>query len=139
MPEMTATVPWIDPAALPDVGFVREEPADYNRTQPRLLDRLRAAIRARHYSRRTEDAYVGWARRFILANNKRHPRDMGHTEVTQFLTDLAVQHNVSASTQNQALAALLFLYQNLLQQPVPWLGSVVRAKRSRRIPVVMTR
>jgi integron integrase len=106
---------------------------------PRLLDRVRAAIRARHYSPRTEEAYVLWIRRFILANEKRHPATMGKQEVACFLSALAVERRVSASTQNQALAALLFLYQEVLGMPIGFLQGVVRAKAPRRLPVVMTR
>ena len=105
----------------------------------RLLDKVREAIRMRHYSRRTEKAYVGWIRRFILFHDKRHPAEMGHAEITQFLSSLAVNARVSASTQNQALNALLFLYREVLNQDIPWLDGVIRAKRSRRVPVVLTR
>jgi len=106
---------------------------------PRLLDRVRATIRARHYSPRTEEAYVLWTRRFILANQKRHPSTMGKEEVARFLTALAVERRVSASTQNQALAAILFLYQEVLGMPIGLLDGVVRAKAPRRLPVVLTR
>jgi len=82
-----------------------------NRTGPKLLDRVRDAIRTRHYSRRTEEAYVHWIRRYIVFHRKTHPSEMGATEISQFLTSLAVERHVSASTQNQALSALLFLYQ----------------------------
>lgn len=105
----------------------------------RLLDRVRAACRVRHYSLRTEQAYVYWTRRFVLAHGKRHPREMGGVEVTAFLTSLAVEANVAAGTQNQALSALLFLYQHVLGMDLPWLGDVVRAKRPRRVPVVLSR
>ena len=87
---------------------VRETTAPYS-TGPRLLDRVRHAIRARHYSRRTEKAYVGWIKRYIFFHGKRHPAEMGAAEVSQFLTSLAVQANVAASTQNQAMNALVFL------------------------------
>ncbi|MDI6772818.1 MAG: phage integrase N-terminal SAM-like domain-containing protein [bacterium] len=102
--------------------------------QPRLLDRVRDAVRARHYSRRTEDAYIAWIRRYILLHGKRHPAEMGAAEITQFLTSLAVQGKVAASTQNQALSALLFLYRKVLGQEVPWLDGLVHAKRPRRPP-----
>lgn len=108
-------------------------------TTPRLLDQVRAAIRVRHYSRRTEDTYVHWVRRFILFHAKRHPTEMGEREITAFLTYLAVEKNVAASTQNQALSALLFLYQKVLEMPVEWLDDVVRARRPKRLPVVLTR
>ncbi len=107
--------------------------------KPRLLDRVREAIRARHYSRRTEKTYVGWIRRYILFHGKRHPTEMGAAEVTRFLTSLAVAGNVAASTQNQALSALLFLYRDVLDQDLPWLDNVVRAKGAQRLPVVLTR
>jgi integron integrase len=107
--------------------------------RPRLLDRVRAALRARHYSRRTEENYVAWIRRFIFFHGKRHPAEMGAPEVTRFLTSLAVDANVAASTQNQALSALLFLYRDVLEVDLPWLHDVVRAKRPARLPVVLTR
>ena len=90
---------------------------------PRLLDRVRAALRTRHCSPRTEKAYVGWIRRYILFHGKRHPAGMGAAEITQFLSALAIQRNVAASTQNQALSALLFLYRDVLQQALPWLDT----------------
>ncbi|MGH7726341.1 MAG: integron integrase [Candidatus Eiseniibacteriota bacterium] len=106
---------------------------------PRLLDRIREEIRVRHYSRRTEKAYVGWARRYVLFHGKRHPREMGETEVRAFLSHLAVRGRVSASTQNQALSALLFLYAEVLHQDIGWLDGLVRAKRPGRVPAVLTR
>lgn len=107
--------------------------------KPRLLDRVRQALRARHMSRRTEEAYVAWIRRFIFFHNKRHPAEMGAPEVTKFLTSLAVDGQVAASTQNQALSALLFLYKDVLEIDLPWLDGIVRAKRPERLPVVLTR
>ena len=95
---------------------------------PKPLDQLRARIRARHYSIRTEDAYVDWTRRFILHFGKRHPRDMGGAEVEQFLSDLAVRRNVSASTQNQAKSALVFLYREVLGQELEWLRNVTQGR-----------
>jgi integron integrase len=106
---------------------------------PRLLDRVRAAVRARHYSQRTEQAYVAWIRRYILFHGKRHPSEMGARELTEYLSALAVEGNVAASTQNQALSALLFLYREVLRQDLPWLDDVVRARRPGRLPVVLTR
>src|SRR2546427_857418 len=103
------------------------------------LDRVRAVIRARHYSRRTEGAYVAWIRRYILFHDKRHPTDMGAPEITRFLSSLAVEGNVAASTQNQALSALLFLYRDVLEVELPWLDGIVRAKRPQRLPVVLSR
>ena len=107
--------------------------------EPRLLDRLRLAVRARHYSLRTEEAYVAWVKRFVLYHGKRHPQTMGEPEINAFLSDLAVRQGVSASTQNQALAAILFLYRHVLEKPLPDLTQVVRAKRPRRLPAVLTR
>lgn len=106
---------------------------------PKLLDQVRDRLRVKHYSIRTETQYVQWIRRFILFHGKRHPRDMGGPEVEAFLTHLAVEGNVAASTQNQALAALLFLYREVLEMELPWLDRVTRAKRSRHLPVVLTR
>jgi integron integrase len=107
--------------------------------KPRLLDRVRQALRARHMSRRTEEAYVAWIRRYIVFHGKRHPAEMGAAEVTTFLTSLAVEGRVAASTQNQALSALLFLYRDVLESDLPWLEGLVRAKRPARLPVVLTR
>lgn len=105
---------------------------------PKLLDQLRERIRAKHYSIRTEQAYADWAKRFILFHHKKHPKDMGVAEVEAFLTHLAVERNVSASTQNQAKAALLFLYKEVLEMDLPWLKEVVEAKAAKRLPVVLT-
>ncbi|MBN9406068.1 MAG: integron integrase [Burkholderiales bacterium] len=105
---------------------------------PKLLEQLRTHLRTRHYSIRTEQAYIDWARRFILYHNKRHPREMGADEVGAFLSHLAVDRQVSASTQNQAKAALLYLYKQVLGGDLPWLDEVVQAKRPRRLPVVLT-
>ena len=106
---------------------------------PRLLDRVRAVLRTRHCSLRTEKAYVAWIRRYILFHGKRHPAEMGASEITRFLSALAIERNVAASTQNQALSALLFLYREVLEQDLPWLDEIVRAKRPARIPVVLSR
>jgi len=106
--------------------------------KPRLLDEVRDRIRVKHYSLRTERAYVGWVRRFILFHDKRHPRDMGAPEVEAFLTHLAVAADVAAGTQNQALSALLFLYREVLGVELPWLESVTRARRPQRVPTVLT-
>jgi integron integrase len=119
--------------------FTVRETTQVTPPKPRLLDRVREAIRARHYSRRTEKTYVAWIRRYILFHGKRHPAEMGAAEVTRFLTSLAVDGNVAASTQNQALSALLFLYRNILEDDLPWLDNVVRAKGAQRLPVVLTR
>jgi integron integrase len=106
---------------------------------PRRLDCVRASVRARHFSRRTEKAYVAWIRRFILFHGKRHHREMGPAEITAYLSSLAVDGHVAASTQNQALSALLFLYREVLTMDLPWLDDVVRARRPARLPVVLTR
>ena len=105
---------------------------------PRLLDRVRAEIRSRHYSLRTEQSYLQWVRRYLRFHRLKHPREMGEDEVRAFLSSLAVDRQVSASTQNQALAALMFLYRDVLDQPVGWLDNIVRAKRPRHLPVVLS-
>jgi integron integrase len=107
------------------------------RSAPKLLDRVRESIRLRHYSRRTEEAYVAWIRRYILFHGKRHPSELGAPEVSAFLSSLALERSVSASTQNQALSALLFLYRDVLGVPVGALAHVVRAKAVVRVPVVL--
>jgi integron integrase len=107
-------------------------------SRPKLLDQVRAKLRLKHYSLRTEKAYVDWIRRFILFHGKRHPREMGAEEVVAFLSHLAVERTVAASTQNQALAALLFLYREVLEVDLPWLHGLERAKRPQRLPTVLT-
>lgn len=107
-------------------------------SQPKLLDQVRATIRTLHYSIRTEQAYVDWVRRFIIFHNKRHPKEMGKEEIEAFLTHLAVEGRVSASTQSQAKAALLFLYQKVFKVDVDWLKDVVSAKQPQRLPTVLT-
>ncbi len=106
---------------------------------PRLLEQVRDRIRARHMSYRTENTYLYWIRRFIRFHKLRHPREMGGPEIEEFLTSLAVKNKVSASTQNQALAAVLFLYRGVLELDLPWLANVIRAKRPQHLPVVLTR
>jgi integron integrase len=106
--------------------------------QPRLIDRMRDRIRLKHYSIRTEYAYVDWVRRYIVFHGKRHPAEMGAAEVETFLTHLAVHGNVAASTQNQAKSALLFLYREVLGLELPWLDGIQSAKRPQRLPVVLT-
>jgi integron integrase len=106
---------------------------------PKLLDQVRERLRVKHYSIRTEETYLLWIRRFILFHNKRHPRDMGAAELEAFLTYLAVKRTVSASTQNIALNAILFMYKQVLAIELPWLDGVVRAKKSERLPVVLSR
>jgi len=107
--------------------------------EPKLLDQVSRAIRARHFSWRTERAYVGWIKRFILFHGKRHPAGLGEAEVTAFLTHLATRDRVSSSTQNQALSAIIFLYRTVLGRNLEWMESVVRAKRAARLPIVLTR
>lgn len=107
--------------------------------KPKLLDQLREALRARHYSRRTEQTYCSWVKRFIFFHNVRHPEEMAEPEINAFLTHLAVKEKVSASTQNQALSALLFLYRHVIGREVGNLGDVIRARKPKRLPVVMTR
>ncbi|TAK84688.1 MAG: hypothetical protein EPO20_13690 [Betaproteobacteria bacterium] len=104
-----------------------------------MLDQVRDAIRRRHYSYRTEQSYVQWIKRFIWFSGKRHPRELGAAEVTAFLSHLASERDVAASTQNQALSALLFLYGQVLGVELPWMKGIVRAKRPVRVPVVLTR
>jgi len=104
----------------------------------RLLDQVSDAIRRLHYSRRTEESYVQWIRRYIYFHDKRHPATLGEPEITAFLNRLAVDRSVAAATQNQALSALLFLYKQVLGKELAWLDGLVRAKRPARIPVVMT-
>lgn len=110
-----------------------------NTPSPKLLDQVRDLIRTKYYSIRTENQYLQWIRRFILFHGKRHPRDMGAPEVEAFLSHLAVSRDVAASTQNQALSALLFLYREVLGIDLPWLDNVTRAKRPQRLPVVLSR
>jgi integron integrase len=103
-----------------------------------LLEQVRRKLRVKHYSFRTEQQYLQWIKRFILATGKRHPRDLGAVEVEGFLTRLATQGQVAASTQNQALSAILFLYRQVLGMDLPWMQNVVRAKRPQRLPVVLS-
>jgi len=105
----------------------------------KLLDQVREAIRLKHYSIRTEEAYVSWIKRYILFHNKRHPNEMGRAEIEAFLTHLAVNKNVAASTQNQALSALLFLYREVLRKDLDFPIDSIRAKRPKRLPTVMTK
>ena len=105
---------------------------------PKLLDQVRERLRVKHYSIRTEQVYTDWIKRFIRFHDKRHPKDMGAPEIEAFLTHLAVKGRVSASTQNQAKSALLFLYREVLEQKLPWLDKVTQAKAPTRLPVVLT-
>ena len=106
---------------------------------PKLLERVRDAIRRKHYSLRTEDTYVHWIKRYIYFHGKRHPLGMGEAEATAFLNHLSRDRNVAAATQNQALAAILFLYREALEQPLGWLDGLERAKRPVRVPTVLSR
>jgi integron integrase len=125
------------------IRFPRSDPGHPSgesvESRPRLLDAVRTALRTRRYSVRTEKAYVGWIRRFILFHAKRHPETMGEPEIGAYLSHLATDAQVSASTQNQALAAILFLYQEVLRRELAWLGDLVHAKRPARVPVVLNR
>lgn len=107
--------------------------------KPKLMDEVRRVMRLHHYSIRTEESYLGWIKRFVLFHGKRHPAQMGEAEVTAFLSHLATARNVAASTQNQALAAILFLYGRVLGVDLPWLNDVTRAKRPARLPFVVSR
>jgi integron integrase len=115
------------------------EAAVVSEKKPKLLDRVRSDLRVKHYSIRTEKAYIDWIRRFILFHGKRHPNEMGEQEISAFLTHLAVDRHVAASTQNQAFCALLFLYQQVLQRKLDFIDDVARVKRPAKIPVVFTR
>ena len=126
----------IGPSSEPSDARALPHPAQ---AAPRLLDQVRAAVRIRHYSRSTEQSYVQWVRRFVLFCGKRHPRDVGAAEIERFLTHLAVDGRVAASTQNQALNALVFLYREVLRTDAPVLTEIVLARRPRRLPVVLTR
>ena len=116
----------------PPLGLFPEKPA------PRLDDRIVEVLRVRHYSRRTEEAYVHWMRRYIEFHQHRHPRQLAEGDVNGFLTSLAVKEHVAASTQNRALSAILFLYEHVLEQPLDRIEGVVRARRPKRLPVVLT-
>ena len=105
---------------------------------PKLLDQIRNKLRVKHYAIRTEEQYLHWIKRFILFHGKRHPKDMGAAQVEAFLTNLAVAGKVSASTQNQAKSALLFMYREVFEQTLPWLDNVTQARVPKRLPVVLT-
>ena len=107
--------------------------------KPKLLDQVRDVIRRKHYRIRTEQAYIDWINRFIIYHGKRHPGEMAEEEVAEFLTHLARDLNVAASTQNQALSALLFLYKEVLKHEIGWLQKVERAKKPLKLPVVLSR
>ena len=113
--------------------------APSNEKKPKLLDQLRGAMRSRHYSRRTEATYIHWVKRYIFFHHVRHPKEMAEPEINAFLTHLAVKEHVSASTQNQALCAIIFLYRYVLEKKIGELGEVIRARKPVRLPVVMTK
>lgn len=113
--------------------------AKEQRDKPKLLDQVRITLRANHYSRKTEEAYLSWIKRFILFNNKRHPSEMGETEIKQFLNYLAVEKHVSASTQNQALQGILYLYKNVLNKNIGWIENIKHIARVKHLPVVLTK
>jgi integron integrase len=125
--------------ASPTIGYAVLADPPHPGNAPRLLDQVRHAIRARHYSHRTEEAYVGWIKRFVLFHQKRHPSTMGHDEVREYLTYLAVKKHVSSSTQNQALCALLFLYKEVLGTELNRVNEIVRPSKRARLPVVLSR
>ncbi len=129
----------MSPVSDPTSGPGAPRPPGEASAKPKLLARMRIAIRARHYSRSTEKTYVNWVKRFVYYHNTRHPDTMGAPEVTAFLSSLATQGHVSASTQNQALSAILFLYSAVLEKDLEWMDSIIRAKRPIHVPVVMTR
>ena len=136
--------PWVTGNAIPRRPAIRGTPIHTHAsasppTSPKLLDRLREALASRHYSRRTEESYCHWAKRFIFFHNVRHPAEMAEPEINAFLTYLAVHEKVSASTQNQALSALLFLHRHVLGREIGNLGEVIRARKPRHLPAVMTR
>jgi integron integrase len=129
----------IETHTLGEIRSHNQKAISTNSGKPRLLDQLRAALRSRHYSHRTEQTYTLWVKRFIHFHKVRHPAEMAEPEINAFLTHLAVKKKVSASTQNQALSALLFLYRHVICHEVGDLGEVIRARRPTRLPVVMTR
>ncbi len=126
-------------AHIPQVASKQRNPTPLSARKPKLLDQLREALHSRHYSRRTEQTYCHWVKRFIYFHNVRHPAEMAEPEINVFLTHLAVEEKVSASTQNQALSALLFLYCHVIERHVGDLGEVIRARKPRRLPVVMSK
>jgi site-specific recombinase XerD len=117
----------------------RSEYRPMEKTPKKLLEKVRDIIRVKHYSYKTEKSYISWIKRYILFHDKRHPREMGGKEIEEFLTYLAIEENVAASTQNQALSAILFLYKEVLRQDLDLQVDAVRAKRSRYVPTFLTR
>jgi integron integrase len=142
MQAVSCILPYVNPwdgKPLAGPPSISEDPAIYSSRQQKLLDRLSQELRAGHYSRRTEQTYIHWVRRFIYFHGICHPAEMAEPEINAFLTHLAVKDKVSASTQNQALSALLFLYRRVIGRQVGELGEVIRARKPKRLPVVMTR
>jgi integron integrase len=122
-----------------DPRFARARVITPARPSPNLFEVMRDRLRTKHYSIRTEEAYLAWVRRFVLFHRKRHPREMGAVEINAFLKHLAVDRRVAASTQSQALSALLFLYREVLEVRVPWLDNLIRASKQKRLPIVLSR
>src|SRR6267143_3029703 len=120
-------------------GLIKSPAAQPSKEKPKLLHQVRAVLRTRHLSMRTEQAYVQWIRRFILFHHKRHPQEMGEQEIRQFISDLAVNAKISASTQTVALSALLFLYRDVLKKELPYVSQIERAQQRKKLPVVFTR
>src|SRR5216684_4765797 len=120
-------------------GLIKSPTAQPSKEKPKLLHQVRAVLRTRHLSMRTEQAYVQWIRRFILFHHKRHPQEMGEEEIREFISDLAVNAKISASTQTVALSALLFLYRDVLKKELPYVSNIERAQRHKKLPVVFTR
>ncbi|MCP5112914.1 MAG: site-specific integrase, partial [bacterium] len=129
------------PSAVNNASADRQSPLGLfpGEPKPRLYDRVVEALRTRHYSRRTEQAYIHWIRRFVVFHAPNHPRQLREGDVNRFLSHLAMKQNVAASTQNQALAAALFLYEHVLEQPLDRIASVVRVRKPKRLPVVLFR
>src|SRR3569623_2041845 len=127
------------PALRPSRDYVINSAKVIPNPKAKLLDQVREVLRVKHYALRTEEVYILWIKRYIFFHQKRHPREMGAAEVQAFLSDLAVTQKVSASTQNQALNALVFLYDQVLHIELDWMDNLVRAKRSTRLPLIMSR
>ncbi len=123
-----------------DYNSNKQKPPTINIThKPKLLEQVRTELRVNHYSKKTEEAYLGWIKRFILFHNKRHPNEMGKEEIQKFINHLSVEQNVSSSTQNQALQAILYLYKNVLKKEVGWLDVIKHATRIKHLPVVFSK
>src|SRR5436309_5689674 len=119
--------------------LVRGESRESIDARPRLFDEVRKVARMRHLSLRTEQAYTNWIRRFILFHQKKHPREMSEVEIREFISHLAVKRDITASTQTVALSALLFLYRDVLKKDLPYVSNIERARKPKRLPVVLTR